>query len=343
MKLDVSNQIIAVTDALGLMGPAVIRELLSFNYSVRALIPPQVHLPSEWTDHPQLEFYFGDILDPTKLEQLMDGVEAVVNTSQLFSFQPKDKAKMRSLHIEGASNVINTALRCSVKKLIHLSSTEVLGHGDQREGDGPRMSWGEGSEHSFYGRSLFQGELQAWRGQAEGLPVVILRPSFILGACPLNNPIADWLEQVVRGLSFFPTGSAGWVDSADVAQAVRLSLDEAISNQAWVISGGNLSYKSIIDHLTHACGSRPPIKPWWDMLSPFISSWNRMRGWWSADKSWLSSDSLHLSSIHSQYDGKGAAQDLGFNYRPIPESVVDLANTLERPDWELYPQLLPHQ
>ncbi|SRR6056297_264315 len=343
MKPHVSNKIIAVTDALGLMGPAVIRELLSFNYSVRALIQPHANLPSEWTDHSHLEILFGDILDPMKLEQLMDGVEAVVNTSQLFSLQQKNKVKMRSLHIEGASNVINTALRCSVKKLIHLSSTEVLGHGDQREGDGPRMSWGEGGKHSFYGRSLFQSELQAWRGQAEGLPIVILRPSFILRACPLKNPIADWLEQVVQGLSFFPTGSAGWVDAADVAQAVRLSLDDAVSDQAWVISAGNFSYKSIIDHLTHACGSRPPIKPCWDALSPFISTWNRVRSWWSADKSWISGDSLYLSSINSQYDGTGAARDLGFSYRPLRESVVDLANTLERPGWEMYPQLLPHQ
>lgn len=332
-----------MTDALGLMGPAVIRELLSFNYSVRALIQPHGNLPSEWTDHPHLEFLPGDILDSSKLEQLMDGVDAVVHTAQFFSLQSKDKGKMRSLHIEGASHVVNMALRCSVKKLIHLSSTEVLGHGDQREGDGPLMSWAEEDKHSFYGRSLFQSELEAWRGQAEGLPVVILRPSFILRACPLNNPIADWLEQVVQGLSFFPTGSAGWVDAADVAQAVRLSLDDSISDRAWVVSGGNFSYKSIIDHLTSACGSRPPIKPWWDALSPFISTWNRVRAWWSADNSWISGDSLYLSSIHSQYDGTAAARDLGFSYRPIRESIGDLANTLERPDWELYPQLLPHQ
>lgn len=343
MKSDVSNRVIAVTDAFGLMGPAVIRELLSFNYTVRALLQPQVTLPSEWTNHPHLEVIRGDLLDTSKLEQLLEGVYAVVNTAHLFSLQSKDKTKMRSRHIDGTAHVVNIALGASVKKMIHLSSTEALGHGDQHAGDGPRMNWGEEEEHSFYGRSLFHSELQAWRGQAEGLSVVILRPSFILRACPIANPIADWLEQVVHGLSFFSTGTAGWVDADDVAQAVRLSLDPTVSEQAWVVSAGNFSYKSIIEQLSHACGTRPPIKPWSDTLNPFVSAWNRMRRWWSADTLWISGESLHLSSIHTQYDGTAAASDLGFSYRPIPESIAHLADALERTDWETYPQLLPHQ
>lgn len=342
MKSDISNRIIAVTDAFGLMGPAVIRELLSFNYSVRTLLRPQVTLPSEWTNHPHLDVIRGDLLDTSKLEQLLEGVHAVVHTAHLFSLQSKDKAKMRSLHIEGTSHVVNIALRASVKKMIHLSSTEALGHGDQRSGDGPRINWGE-EEHSFYGRSLFHSELQAWRGQAEGLSVIILRPSFILRACPLANPIADWLEQVVHGLSFFPTGTAGWVDADDVAQAVRLSLNPTVSEQAWVISAGNFSYKSIIEQLSLASGSRPPIKPWWDTLNPFVSAWNRIQTLWSADSPWISGDSLHLSSIQSQYDGTAAARNLGFSYRPIGESLSDLANAMNRRDWATYPQLLPHQ
>jgi len=343
MKSDPSHKSIAVTDALGLLGPAVIRELLSANHYVRALLSPDETMPPEWTKHPRLKMIRGEVLNPVSLQQLMEGVDAVVHTAQLFSFQAKNKSRMRVLHIDGTSQVVNTAMDNSVSKFIHLSSTEALGHGDQRIGDGLRMKWDEDGQYSILGRTLFHSELQVWRAQAEGLPVVILRPSYILGACPRSNPIADWLEQVVQGLPFFPTGSTGWVDAGDVARAVRLSLSPQFSGQAWVLNAANASYKFIIDQLSEACGTRPPIKPLGETLSPFIAAWNRLRGLWSADASWLAKESLQLSRLHSKYDGSTAAAELGLAYRPLKESIAELAKSFDQKDWQGQPQLFPNQ
>lgn len=340
--LESSNKIIAVTDALGLMGPAVIRELLASNYSVRSLVKPDATLPSEWNSHPDLELIRGDMLDPTALYQLLDGAYAAIHTAQIFSVHASKKSDMRSLHIEGTRQLVNVALECSLNKLIHLSSTEALGHGKQEDGDGPRMSWGEDVKHSLFGRSMFHSELQAWRGQAEGLPTVILRPSYILGGCPIENPIADWLEQVAQGIPFFPTGSAGWVDAEDVAHAVRLALDPMVNNVAWVLSAGNHSYKYVMDQLAEAFGSRPPVKPWWNTLSPFLIVWNRISSLWGTKASWIGKDSLRLSQWHSAYDGSAAARELGFTYRSFPDTIRSVAKKLETEDWLHRSLVLPH-
>ncbi len=343
MMAENAHRIIAVTDALGLMGPAVIRELLASNYSVRALVKPEVALPAEWSAHPRLHIISGEVLDPTALEQVMSGAYAAVHTAQVFSLHAAKKSQMRVLHIEGTRQVVNMALNCSLHKLIHLSSTEALGHGKQKAGDGPQMDWGDDLKHSLYGRSMFHSELQVWRGQAEGLSTVILRPSFILGACPFDNPITDWLEQVVRGLSFFPTGTAGWVDAEDVARAARLSLDQDVQGAAWVLSAGNYSYKTLIDQLSQECGIRPPVKPWWNTLTPFLAAWNRIQSLWNGDSLWIGKDSLRLSQLHSAYDGSAAANELGFHYRPFQDTIRSLAKNLKREDLANRPQLLPHQ
>jgi nucleoside-diphosphate-sugar epimerase len=341
--LESSKKIIAVTDALGLMGPAVIRELLASNYKVRALVKTDATIPSEWNLHHDLELRRGDILDPTALHQLLYDAYAAVNTAQVFSLHSSKKSEMRSLHVEGTRQLVNTALECSLNKLIHLSSTEALGHGKQEDGDGPRMSWGEDVKHSLFGRSMFHSELQAWRGQAEGLPTVILRPSYILGGCPIDNPFADWLQQVMQGVSFFPTGSAGWVDAADVAHAVRLALDPMVGNVAWVLSAGNHSYKNVIDQFAEACGSRPPVKPWWNTLTPFLIAWNRISSLWGADASWIGKDSLRLSQWHSTYDGSTAAWELGFTYRSFRDTIKSVAKKLEAEDRLHRSLVLPHQ
>jgi len=343
MKAEHSKKTIAVTDAFGLMGPAIIRELLAANYSVRTLVHPNADLPTAWQEHPQLKIIRGEVLDPVVLDQFLQEIHLVVHTAHFFSFQSKHKIKMRRLHIEGTRQLINMALNGSVEKLIHLSSTEALGHGDQTDGDGPRMKWDEDSPHSLYGRSLFHSELEAWRGQAEGLSIVILRPSYILGASPVSNPIGDWLEKVARGLPFFPTGSAGWVHAIDVARAVRGSLDPEISNRAWVLNAGNLSYKAIMDQLAATCGTRPPLKPWWGSLSPFMLSWNQIQSWWDADALWLGKDSLRLSRMSSLYDGSAAARGLKFNYQSLEESIMDVTRNIQRKDRFVQPQLLLHQ
>ena len=273
----------------------------------------------------------------------MKGACAAIHTAQFFSLRKKDKKRMQSVQIEGTAQVVNSAVKNNVPKLVHLSSTEALGHGNQIDGDGPRLKWLDDEDYSLFGRTAFHAELQAWRGQAEGLSVVILRPSFLINAHRDSNPIADWLEQVIKGVSFFPTGSAGWVDVGDVAKAARLSATRDFEQKAWVISSENRSYKSIIDCISKLKGKRAPIKAWSTTFSPFLSFWNRISNWWGGDTSWLSSDSLKLSSIESKYDGTQAAQQLGFSYRPVKKSLAQWVETKERPGWEQYPILIPHQ
>ncbi|NBB88267.1 MAG: NAD-dependent epimerase/dehydratase family protein, partial [Bacteroidetes bacterium] len=199
MDFDHTNNTIAITDALSLTGPAIIRELLLNDYKIKALVKTASNLPEEWLSHPRLRLIRGDIWDPLSLENLMKGASAAIHTAQFFSLRKKDKKRMQSVQIEGTAQVVNSALKNNVPKLVHLSSTEALGHGNQIDGDGPRLKWLDDEDYSLFGRTAFHAELQAWRGQAEGLSVVILRPSFLINAHRDSNPIADWLEQVITG------------------------------------------------------------------------------------------------------------------------------------------------
>lgn len=343
MGFNHTKNTIAITDAFSLTGPAIVRELLSHNYKIQALVKTASNIPEEWLSHPGLRLIRGDIWDPLSLENLMKGASAVIHTAQFFSLQKKDKKRMRSVQIEGTAQVVNSALKNNVSKFVHISSTEALGHGNQIDGDGPRLKWLDDEDYSLFGRTAFHAELEGWRGQAEGLSVVILRPSFLIKAHRESNPIADWLNQVIKGVSFFPTGSAGWVDVEDLAKAARLSLTRDLEQKAWVISSENHSYKSIIDCISTIRGRRAPIKAWPTTFSPFLSFWNRISDYWGGGASWLSSDSLELSNIHSKYDGAKAAQKLGFEYRPVKKSLAQWVEAKEHTGWEQHLMLLPHQ
>lgn len=332
---------VAVTDASGVMGPAVIHELRARGHFVSALLPEGQLLPESLAALSDITYVEGDVLDVPALEDLFSNVDVVVHTANLFSLSSRDKARMRKVNIEGTFNVVNLALAQGAEKLIHMSSTESLGHSSEPEVRDENSKWEENKNSTVYGRTMFQSELQVWRGTAEGLPAVILRPSHILGGHAQDNPVFQWLTHVMQGATFFPTGKAGWVDALDVARAVELSMSPEVENEAFIISAGNFTYKSIMEQIVAVAGLRPPVKSWPNSWNFLLTLLQKGRSLWTGDRPWITSESLTLSRMHASYDGTKAEEVLGLEYRSIADSIQLMVEAYQKAgreeNWEMVP------
>ena len=67
--------------------------------------------------------------------------------------------------------------------------------------------------------SKYFSEQEVWRASQEGVDVVISNPSIILGPGDWNKGSSQIFQKIYNGLKFYTTGSTGYVDVVDVANA----------------------------------------------------------------------------------------------------------------------------
>ncbi|NJN77068.1 MAG: NAD-dependent epimerase/dehydratase family protein [Saprospiraceae bacterium] len=74
------------------------------------------------------------------------------------------------------------ALQNGVKRLLHVSSIAAIGRSKETPNVNEKVMFSRSPMNSKYAISKFQGEQEAWRGNAEGLEVVAVNPSVIIGS-----------------------------------------------------------------------------------------------------------------------------------------------------------------
>ena len=142
------------------------------------------------------------------------GAEAVFHLAALVSIDAVRPEEFHRTNVEGTRNVVEAALACGVRRLVHVSSIHAY---DQRpldealdESRGPA----DGPRHGPYDRSKAAGEVEVRRGIDRGLDAVILNPTSVIGPCdggpsPMGQVFLDLYRRRIPALI---AGGYDWVD-----------------------------------------------------------------------------------------------------------------------------------
>lgn len=126
---------ILVTGAEGFIGSHLVERLLKDGYRVRALVLYNSDNSVGWLKsisakaNSDFEVVLGDVRDQSSMVKAMHGCEAVMHLAALISIQysyvaPKSYVETNVL---GTLNVLEAAMQCSLKQVIHTSTSEVYG------------------------------------------------------------------------------------------------------------------------------------------------------------------------------------------------------------------------
>lgn len=257
---------ILVTGATGLVGSHLVKELAKTNSDVVALYNKTK--PS--AEQEKLATWKQiDILDIVALEEAMIGVKQVYHCAAMVSFNAKDKNQIHHLNIEGTKNVVNTCLNNGIEKLVHVSSVATLDRFKDGDLINERMQGSvNDKENSEYAKSKTASEMEIWRAIGEGLNAVIVNPSIILGAGNWNNSSTAIFKNCYNEFPWHTNGSNGFVDVEDVVKAMIGLMNSNISNERFIVSGWNLSYKELFDTVAKNFNKKQPSK----LATPFLSA-----------------------------------------------------------------------
>lgn len=270
-------------------------------------------------------FVVGDVNDPDSLLAAFAGANTIIHAAAFVSFQTADRDRMLFVNGEGTANVVNMALEAGVRRLIHLSSVAVL---NRRDG-GPVVTlqdrWPEERPNTSYAESKFAAEREVWRGQAEGLEVAVLYPTHMLG-------VGDWAHDhaprlwtmAARERSFYPTGTTGFVDVRDVADATIFILNHFQDGQRFLLNAANLSWQEAMSSIARSIGTRPPsrrVAPWQSALLWPVEA---LRASLAGTKPAITRESHRNVQADFRYDGSAYSKATGKAYRDIAQTIQEV-------------------
>ena len=332
---------IFVTGGTGLIGSCLLHELRARGLEVRALHRGPVPTASA----PGVDWVAGDLLDATLLASVISAdVTHVFHCAGLVSYAPQDEDALLQINMEGTAAVVDACLARPGIRLSYVSSVAALGQpapppiplaaGAVQLVD-ETATWDLGASHPAYATSKYLGELEVWRGAAEGLSAVIVNPSVVLGPGDWHRSSTRLLRYAYDEHRFYTRGLLNFVDVRDVvAHLLRLTLELPPQPTArYILNGGACLLGDFLRQVAEDFGRRPPTVAVPDWAAELIWRFEHGRAVLTGARPLITRDTARAGRQRIQYDARKSQLATGLGFRPLAETIAWATQSLKT-NWQ---------
>ena len=317
---------IFVTGGTGLVGTHLLRQLVRTGHQrIRALRRPDSSLRGVADVADRIEWITGDLTDYSVLEEAMQGVDYVYHCAAVIDHRPSMAERMEAVNVTATTQLVNLALDTNVQRFIHVSSVAAIGRRPGLDLIDEKTDWQRSEWNSRYAVSKRAAELEVWRGQAEGLSVLIVNPSLILGPGRWEQGTGKWFANAYRGMRFYPAGGGGFVDVRDVADWMVAAVQQDVPDGRYILSAENLSYREVFNQIADALQRPRPATAVTPLIREAAWRWEALRTKITGGHPLVTRETARNSMRTFHYDGSLARRVLDFEYRPIQATIRDTA------------------
>jgi nucleoside-diphosphate-sugar epimerase len=320
---------ILVTGGTGLVGAHLLLHLVEQGENVRAIYRTttsiektknlfSIYRKSDLFE--KIEWLEADILDITSLEIAFQNIEFVYHCAALISFDAKDEDAIRKTNIEGTANIVNFSLAYNIKKMLFVSSIAALGDPSTAETIiSETTEWSPEKPHSDYAISKYGAEMDVWRGQQEGLHILIVNPGVILGPGFPEQGSGALFSAVAKGMPFYTLGTTGYVAVSDVVEMSVKLMASGIKNERFTLIENNYSFQEILNCIADSFNAKQPR---WH-ATPFFMNLLWRVDWFLTvfffKKRTLSRDNARAANSKSKYDNSKIKVVLKTDFKSVKE------------------------
>lgn len=244
----IKSNIVFVTGGSGFLGINMVRFLLQKNQKVVNYDIADFDYPEK----PKIKNYIADIRDKKTLTKAMAGANIVLHFAAALPLYSKED--IYTTEVDGTRNVLDSALKNNIKKVIYISSTAVYGVPDHHPVYETDKLVGVGP----YGNAKIQAEKICDEFRKKGLSVTIIRPKSFVGPERLGvfALFYDWAKD---GHNFPLLGNGKnryqLLSVADLCQAIwsAMTMDGEKINDVFNIGAKEFKtmkedYQSVLDY-----------------------------------------------------------------------------------------------
>jgi len=266
----------------------------------------------------KIQWVDGDIMDIYSLEEAMEGVKEVYHCATFVSLRDENPDEIIITAEKGTENMVNAALNKGIEKYCHVSSIAALG----MPINGTEITEECFEEFSFtnspYAIGKHLAEAEVWRAGAEGLNIVVVLPSIVVGSWPdKDNGSMGFFSFVKKNSKFYTGGTMGFVDVKDVVGTMQQLMKENHFNERYIVSSENLSFHDFYTWIAQSIGKPIPTTK----LNNFTLKLFQLLYNIGAKNKISSTMIEHATGVHI-YSNKKVSEALkGYNFTPIKETI----------------------
>lgn len=259
---------VLITGAGGFIGSHLTERLVELGADVSALVRYTSTGTWGWLDHStvkdQMNVHLGDIRDQDAMLSLMDGVEIVFHLAALIGIPYSYHAPLSYVrtNIEGTVNVLQSAMRCNVERVLQTSTSEVYGSA---------RTVPISEEHPLQGQSPYSATKIGADKIAEsfylsfGLPVVVVRPFNTYGPRQSARAVIPTIvtqalrESAIRLGNLEPTRDLNYVADTVEGFIKAAEAPNAVGQVINIGTGQEISIGKLAEMILSMMGKRLPI------------------------------------------------------------------------------------
>ncbi len=271
-----------------------------------------------------IEWYDADILDIHSLIEAMQDITEIYHCAAMVSFNPKDEVEMMRVNVEGTINMVNAALEKKVQKFCHVSSIASIGKPENVSEYDETMFWKNSPDNSNYSISKYNAEREVWRGAEEGLNVVIVNPSLIIGAGNWTQSSSNMFTKAYKGIKFYTDGTNGFVDVRDVVNIMVRLMGNNIFAERFLLNAENKTYKYFFDLIHEQFGNPKPSIKANKFLSSFAWRMEKLRYLLVGSNPLITKETARSANRKSAYSNKKILKQFpDYKFISVEQSLKD--------------------
>lgn len=312
---------ILVTGATGLLGSAIVRELLARQAPVRVLCRKNSDRGA--VEGLALEQCDGDLNDAASVRRAVAGCSAVIHSAAYIHIGWNHLDRSRAVNVEG-TRTIATACHDQRCRLIQVSTVDTLPAARTAGEPIAEESFGLAKVPCSYVVSKTEAEKVVRDAIGDGLDAVIVNPGFMLGPYDWKPSSGRMMIEVARApLLVAPGGGGSVCDVRDVARAIVETLQRGRTGQRYILAGENVTYQRLWEQMLVAIGKKkrvlclPRIV---SMAGHAIDFGNRLMR--LTERSPNGAE-IAMGGLMHFYDSGKAQRELDYRWRPLEETLRD--------------------
>jgi dihydroflavonol-4-reductase len=324
-----------VTGATGLLGSAIVRELLepapSGAAEVRALVRDRERAARLLPADERLRLIEGDVTDVDSFREQLAGVDAVFHTAAYFReyYEPgSDPGLLRRTNVDAVGSLLEAAARAQVPVVVHTSSSGTIGRpadGAAANEDTPPPQFGPNGNLYFQSKVESEEVVHAFCREHQ-LRVPIVLPGWMWGpgdGAPTGS--GRLFLATAQGLSAIPRAGNHIVDSRDVAAGCVRAASVGVGERRYIIAGEWHSLFEVCAEIARLTGARVPHEvP--ARLALLMASLFELQGKLLRRAPIATRTGVRtLTDEHARISSARARDELGVCFRPLAQTLADEA------------------
>lgn len=322
---------VVLTGATGLLGSHVLKQLALADIQVKATFKRSDKKQKiiTWLDHigikqKSITWHEADMMNVFAFDEIIEQDDYVIHCAALVDVLNKRNNKIYRVNTQGTHWLLDCAAKNKAQGFCHISSVAALGVSEDDETlIDETFVFARSSKSSSYAESKFVSESDAWRAAVEGMNVVVVQPTVILGFSPGNYDILNMFSLIKKKWFKAPRGAYGFVSADDVARLIVKVYQKQVYGESYIANSANLSYLNLFQKVSeiHNLNKKVEVVNLSRLrIMAKMAGFLRLFGL----KIPITTHLVETVSQKRAYSARKSKKDLGFEYELIDKVIEEI-------------------